>query len=804
MDVAAGTEHVPFSERTLKALPLYFFILTALFPANARAIEESSPMHWSGDKTLWDRRANRVELFGHAAVHQQGESLTADHIALDLDSRTLDAKGHCVYIASDSVIYGEEMHFNLDTRTGTIVGGRVTSDQFVLTGERINKLGPGRFQTHRGEYTTCRDCPNSWSITGGDVDMQFEGYAYMQNVTGKVNEAPLFWVPYLIIPLKTKRQTGFLFPRFGFSDEGFTFVQPFFWAIGRSADMTIGLGEFAGRGGRVEWEGRYSLGERSAGIANAYYLKDQPWEEYLLRKNSASALKAGPQQRVTPHRWAMKLGQTQVLPFGIDQKLLIQEVSDNHYPFLVGDVGGGGDPYLPSTFSLSHTNNQVSTYLTARRYRNLLHTNEMEFDPNTVQVYPSGAVTTNNKFVLGSPVAAGMTLGMTNFTRTGPAFDRDPYSPPTALGDPYRLGVDPIRKATRVAVTPSLYTTIRPWDVMTIVPSLEYRAFFYEFHNEVPDLSRGYLLFRTDFSTQFERIFEWPDDEDVSRTKHLIRPLLTYNLIPYVYEPNVEHPFMKQIEYAKTKNFSGYNFDNHDIVPRDTSRTYSNYFIPIGHSLSYGFTTQVIRRRSKLDAPWPSYGRTVEFKAGQTLNFREFRNPPEDRRPLSRFFSNLSLSFDKWSFGADYVYVPYEPIDHNTDRHVFSTNAQYTIESATRQGVMTFERSIAMGYTRSRLGSRTENVNGTVNFSVNDYFLPKLGISYDLLVHRAVGANAALIFQDPSRCWKVELSGSKAPCPVIKPDDTGYCHKVGLDLSLNLTGSGFGGVSEVSNAVTSK
>lgn len=212
----------------LQALSVFLVLFFLLYSKLTFALGEGKPIHFSGDKQVWNRKSNLVELFEHAAVSQFGETLTADYIRLDLNSRVLDARGNCVYVASDSVIWGEEMHFNLDTRTGTVIGGRVSNDHFILRGDRINKLGDGRFQTHWGNYSTCWDCAPSWGLLAEDVDMQTEGYAYLSNVTARLKDAPAFWLPYLVVPMKTRRQTGFLFPPFAASgNNGFQIVLPF-------------------------------------------------------------------------------------------------------------------------------------------------------------------------------------------------------------------------------------------------------------------------------------------------------------------------------------------------------------------------------------------------------------------------------------------------------------------------------------------------------------------------------------------------------------------------------------------------
>jgi len=755
-----------------------FLFLVLLSEQTALATKENQPMHWSGDQTVWDRKRNVVELTGHATVTQPGETLVADHIRLDLNDRTLEARGNCIYSLEEAVIQGDEMYFNMDTRTGSTVRGRVTSEQFSLMGERINKLGPGRFTVLRGEYTTCRDCPNSWSLLGDDVDVQFEGYAYMKNVAVKIKDAPLLWFPYLIVPVKSRRQTGLLFPRFGTSSlNGFMYLQPFFWATGRSTDMTFGLGTYTSRGRRIEWEGRYALSPRSLGTAKVIDQQDQ--------------LFGAPRS----NRWATHVEQIQELPFRFDEKMRFREVSDNVYPTdFQDDIVGMGDSTLSSDLIFSRAGKDVSSYIALRRYRNLLNTqSNVDFDAETVQQYPYALITTNDQRLWDSPVAMGLSLGIANFTRANGAqdYDLDSTSKP---GDPFKPGIDPIRKATRVSMTPSIYTTLNPGGVFSVVPSMQYRGYFYNFPNDIPSLNRGYVIFQTDISTQFERIYD-TDDPDMPKIKHLIRPTLTYSRIPYISQK--EHPFIQQTEYR-----GGYKFDNYDIVPIDNSPSTVNYFTPLGHSISYGAVTQVISRHGRLGQESNSYQRNVEFAVGQTFNIRELEKPEDQRVPLTRLFSTLNLDFTRFSASANYYYYPYlgrlissRPVASrptwSVSPHEGSTTWTYYLERTLHQRILTFERSFNMSYSYSRIDSNVSNAQGMFVYSLNDYIMPAVGSSYDFLTHSFFTANLNLTFQSPSQCWRFVASLSH------------YLGRPGVevrfDFSLNLTGESFGGVSDVAS-----
>jgi LPS-assembly protein len=781
----------------------------------AHALEDSSPIQATGTKEVWNRAQNKVELFGNAVVRQLGESLQADYIALDQKARTLDARGNCVYITSDAVIYGEEMHFNLDSRTGTVVGGRVATDRFTLAGERINKLGANRFQTHWGEYSTCKDCPQSWTFTAKDVDMEVEGYAFMSDVRLKIKDTSALWFPYLIIPMKSRRQTGFLFPRYQLSSQdGFVFVEPFFWAINRSSDMTIGLGTYTDRGLRAEWEGRYALTDRSKGTANFFYLRDR-----TLSDPSKDG-KYNPSNNL--HRWGLDITQTQELPWNLEEKLRITDASDNLYPFRFGDLSQKNEAYLESSFNLGYSSSDISANINARVYRNLLNLGPVTtsqnssgqyvlnpvnpdfraFDTATVQAFPSVTMTTNDRPLFHSNFIGGLTLGMTNFTRGSGGYDSayqdqvitDPTLAPPAS---YRPGVDPLRKATRFSLTPSIYTTFQPVDGVVLTPSVQYNSFYYFFRDisGVTPLYHAWPLLQLDLSTQFEKVFDLNDPE-VPRRKHLIRPFLTYSNIPFEQKPG-SHPFIEQINFARNdlKGKVGYNFDDNDIVPRDNAPFTQNYFVPLGNSVSYGFRTQLIDRVGALDQPAATYRMPMEFSAGQTFNLREYQINPTGPQPFSRLFTNLKTNyFDRITTDTTYYYYPYIPGIKNQ----VSSSITYILERGLHQRILTFDRSFNLNYSYSRIGytgddptgTGTHQLQGSINYSLNDYLLPSASGYYNFITHRLDGWGYGLSFQSPSQCWRISTAVTFDPTQ-------GHVFSAPA-ISLNLTGAGFEGVGEIS------
>lgn len=791
-----------------------FFLQSIYFLSFSEAKAAEDPVHWSALKTKCDRKKNFCELNGEAALHQKGESLYADHIELNLVTRLVKAKGHVIFLGDTAMINASEMDYHLDEHTGTIIHGLVSNDSFSLSGEKITKLGIGHYKTTQGEYTTCRDCPKSWSITADTVDLEVDGYAFMHGVVAKVNDASAFWLPYLIIPIKTKRQSGFLFPKLTFvPTQGFTTIQPYFWATSRSVDMTFGVGQVADRGIRFEWETRAKL-SKGEFQSNYFYMRDKTFRKVIDESGWDS------NRRYSKDRWSLFIRQKQSLPFGIEEKFNFTDVSDSFYPSIMRNDFALGDPngvlsyaaFLPSTLSFSKSTSDFSSSIEFKRYRNLLTLSNSSspvedarlFDPNTVQVLPEIAVHSYPKSFFEDAFDFSVGATLSKFTRSGSFYDKNVFELNESTDSGFIPGKDPIRKATRINIEPTLSRSFRLFDKIEGTATTTFKQYFYHFDQpEIPGLTRNYLQFELDLFSQLEKVYTL-ENEINPKVKHLVRPTLKYSFIPYSHEPL--HPFTNQIKYANNNNFTGYQFDNNDIVPLDSNFTNANYFAPEGNAITYGFNTALIRKiyPSQIMAHEdqnPNYVRALDWSVGQTFNFRELR-ADSDKQPLSRVFSNLNAQFDRFGGYVDYYYVPYLPVNSaRWSRHIISTSLRYALERDNdflgksiekNQKLFPVERSIEVNYThnRSTQASQADQIGGGLAFSINDYFTPKSVASYSLITKRWLSVDSSLTFRSPSQCWMVAVNHHLQPyCP-----EKTNCSVFGVQWGINIDGGGYGGV----------
>lgn len=724
-----------------------------LRPAGTRMMISGKYLHLSCSRSLRDLARNRLECFGNVYIRRPSELLTSDYAVMDLNTEQLHAEGNVVYFTPDTVIYGTRMDFNFLTETGVVTEGRVESDKYQLVGEKIERLGLNQFVAHDGEYTTCRDCPASWKLAGQKVDLTVEGYAHLKNVYIKINEAPSLYLPYAIIPVKTKRQSGLLFPRLQLTGpNGFTFLQPYFWAISRNMDATIATGLYSLRGLKSEGEFRYVLGDRSRGQFNGFYLRDKSFirDPYY-------------------NRWALNYNHNLELPWGIEQRLSYIDASDRDYPSKIGDIPGRGEPGLISEAGLSRTSRDFSWAVTTKRIRNQLTPSLVGFDPNTVQLLPSVSIASqDHRFLKDVPLYWGVQMNYSRFWRNGTSFD--PIYPVDFLAPSENFflpGITPLRRAQRFNLVPELYYTARLADVIELVPSVQYRTYGYLFDQGVAaPTARGYLLAQGEVATSIERVYG-------SRVKHKFRPSLTYSNIPVIQQNN-EHPFIRQIKTA------GNEFDSFDIVPI-TNET-PLYFVPLGNSLAYRLGNKFILKDGG------TYRKVVDVVSGQSVNFIEFRGNPNPR-PLSQFFTFATVDTQRLTGRLEYFYYPY------VRQPTYNLGLDYIFSRYTRR-LLSFNQSIGIAYSYNQVTTTAHTIGGQFNWSISDYLGFVGGISYSLPQVRnnaetpgvIQAINGGVTFQSPSQCYKVVLLASRT---IDNPKVS-----INFNLPINLTGEGFMDIQE--------
>ncbi len=260
-------------------------------PAAAQAIPG---IDWAWADKVEHVNANHYRFVDAVEIWQGEIKFNADKADYYTDTHRLVASGNVTVSQAGSSISARSIDFNTETQTGTFygspawgmasLGNRVDRAMFgtlepdmYFYGETIEKIGPKKYRITRGGFTTCVQPKPRWELTSGSVVISLEHYAVLKNTLLRAKGIPVFYLPILYYPVKTKedRSTGFLMPTYGTSTiRGFTLSDAFFWAINRSQDLTVMHDWFTKTGQGVGTEYRYVQGPGSSGNLSAYMLDE--------------------------------------------------------------------------------------------------------------------------------------------------------------------------------------------------------------------------------------------------------------------------------------------------------------------------------------------------------------------------------------------------------------------------------------------------------------------------------------------------------------------------------------------------
>ncbi len=557
-----------FFVQGLAALIGFAFLL-----ASGRALAASSSLKMpGGGQVLVDAKfASRdydqgtLELRGDVKIIYNHNYLSCDQALINEKSHMIEAVGNVIMSSTQAYVEGSSAVLSYSDNTGIIQDGFVKSGQVIFEGSVVKKTGPLTYEAEKSYYTACTTCPAAWTFEGTRMKAEIGGYALIKYPIMKIAGFPVFWLPYLLIPLKSERQSGFLIPTFEFY-QGFTLGLVYFWAIDRSQDATITLKSYSQRGEKGLVNYRYVLDESSGGELNTGLIHDQifPSETDNPVGNRST-------------RWFLNFSNVYELPMNISERTNLNMASDLFYPRdFWTEMAGQADPALENKVSLTKNTFGTHTSIEADYYINMLKSNPIDSNSDAVNRWPEIRFSAVDHPIFDSHLLFSFDLDYVNFARDDYAYDnviqaqagavtngnnqsapygypkqidtsrngtaQAPATAPAAPGTPQTAGPttpyntgyaggnfggtfnpanDIMRTGQRLDLSPQLSYPIAAGKYVDILPSLQYRRTQYAFNvsppTTLPDGSpavqyastpyQEYVYAQTSLRTRFYRIF---------------------------------------------------------------------------------------------------------------------------------------------------------------------------------------------------------------------------------------------------------------------------------------------------------
>jgi len=222
---------------------------------------------------------------GNVDINQGNSRLRADEVQLHQKQpegaaapvRTVDALGNVHYDDNQVILKGPKAWSNLNTKDTNVWEGdyQMVGRQGRGDADLMKQRGENRYTIlENGTFTSCLPGSNTWSVVGSEVihDRE-EQVAEIWNARFKLGPVPVFYSPYLQLPVGDKRRSGFLIPNAKYSTSNyFEFYLPYYWNIAPNMDATI-TPHYIHKRGNVMWENEFRyLTQAGTGLMELDYL----------------------------------------------------------------------------------------------------------------------------------------------------------------------------------------------------------------------------------------------------------------------------------------------------------------------------------------------------------------------------------------------------------------------------------------------------------------------------------------------------------------------------------------------------
>ncbi len=313
---------------------------------------------------------------GNVDILQGNSRLQADEVQLhqqqkageSAPGRTVDAKGNVRYDDDRVILRGPKAWSNLNTKDIDVWNGdyQMVGRQGRGSGEQMELREDGRYTIlQNGSYTSCLPGDNSWSVVGTKVihdrDKQV---AEIWNARFKIGSVPIFYSPYLQLPVGDRRRSGFLIPNMKFSNvSGFELMLPWYWNIAPQVDATITPHYIEKRGQQIQNEFRY-LTVFGTGVMDFDYMGS----DKVYRDRIRSGVYQGDADK--NKRWAWFWQHNGIYNQHWRLGVNYTRVSDpNYFTDLNSAYGSSTDGYASQIFSLGYADTNWDATLSSKQFQ---------------------------------------------------------------------------------------------------------------------------------------------------------------------------------------------------------------------------------------------------------------------------------------------------------------------------------------------------------------------------------------------------------------------------------------------------
>jgi LPS-assembly protein len=774
-----------------------------------------SDLHVMSDKAYRRMDTGLFEAVGNVVILHQSKALYGERAVMSTESGDVEVAGNVRYVAPDMTMYGTDLFYNTNSTYLLVKNARIVTENFIVLGETLARVNRQIIIGNNAEYTTCQDCPESWSVFGREVHITLGRYIRIRSAYIKINGVVMMYLPYLVLPIKKGRESGLLFPKLSFNaTKGTTFQQPFFWVLSPQTDLTFTPSVWGHRGFGYEMQTRHLFGDKKWVELNLLHASDRLYDPNELNRPETEL---SGQHRFRSfnnyeHHFSFGNHTNHHIFYTLGSDLdTIHDFDDFTSERVYGaETGGGGFvEYRSPSFGVG-----LESYYN----RNRLVASPNQFDHGYVQILPriNFSIPPSTLYHSDGPILRNLSLGVDG---DATIFKQNHYSENSY-----------IRNAHRVNGKTYLDINWNSLGPVSLSNNILFDSQYYYFPYESQDrefFKRGFVLttqaaislfkvyglayratipikdLRPNDSSKSKSEENTGDNQEVDDTEQSIIgsvPSLSkglayrdmevvQNSYAHHHQFKLNHFYLSNQQSSGSTRFrnqidlSAGQFDSLDVLKERLHQVdHESYLtsIPLSNSIEFQWNNYLMRKSSsafneKEDGHHIrnnfSYSRVAHFTLSQGYDFNANAETMASwsgwRDSLTRLHLSSGISFGKTSLSASEYYF------YNGGRHLFSASMSRQFERMQLSSTIFYNSVTTVP---------VKNMNLSFDIKPTDLLSFGVKYNYDLDTQQPISSSYSLVYSPTNNCWKMALGYS------VSDIDSG---EITYNLLINYSEKGF-------------
>lgn len=222
------------------------------------------------------------KLFGDVLIRRGSRRLTTDLASVDLASGDVVLEGNVAFRQPGLLLQGGRGRYNVNEDSAEIEDARyvIHASRVHGSAEVVSYDGENTLIVRRGRFSRCEPGAEAWALESRRIRIdQDTKQGTAVGAVLRLGGVPVFFVPYIRFPVTDERQSGFLMPEVGFSEEnGIDVAVPYYFNLAPNYDLTVTPRVMTERGVLSEIEMRHLARVGSTTVGGAYMPRDDQFD----------------------------------------------------------------------------------------------------------------------------------------------------------------------------------------------------------------------------------------------------------------------------------------------------------------------------------------------------------------------------------------------------------------------------------------------------------------------------------------------------------------------------------------------